>query len=68
MFKSFIDANTSIIESENLQKKAVWIHAEALSIFETLQLTGRFHVEKDLLSDAHDPNEVPRLEFEEKVP
>lgn len=47
--------------------KDFWIHAEAPDEHELLMLAEKFSLEKGLLSDAVDPNEVPRLEIQEEI-
>jgi magnesium transporter len=49
------------------KRVGVWVHAENPTEEEIAILVRDFSLEKDLLDDALDPNEVPRMEQEEGI-
>lgn len=48
-------------------KSGVWVHAENISSDELFQITKNFNLDPDIVSDAIDPFEVPRIEREGNV-
>ncbi|MCX8008422.1 MAG: magnesium transporter CorA family protein [Patescibacteria group bacterium] len=68
MIKIFSDKLKKLIESNHPKTDEIWIHGENLNEFEIDQFVEVFHVDKDLVRDAHDSNEVPRLEFQDETP
>jgi magnesium transporter len=48
-------------------RTGAWIHAEAPSEDELKTLTQKFGLDADLLRDALDPDEIPRIEVDEDI-
>src|SRR5207245_2024434 len=47
-------------------RPGTWIHAEAPTADEIELLKTKFNLDEDLLKDALDPDEIPRIEIEDE--
>jgi len=63
-YKTSKDKNLKTLEAF---KKDSWIYIEDPSESELSFISGSYNLDEGLLRDAVDPNEVPRLEIEDKV-